>query len=370
MYLQDLRQPWAHYAFLLLLILYTPAGFSAALSSTVQIDYKSLSKRVEQIENRDAYQLEVEELARKIETLEQDIEDYIATNPNDVDAIVLLVRLSFVNETVVKNRRTTNEQYINPKEKFRDQHELLDRAIELRPDNAKAHYWKARLYGLHVPVIDNQGNSKKQSIDLERAIHFAEQAVLLDKRNQGYREALAVYHFTAGNRKAALEVMDTQEMASSPVSVLLKDLDGFPVPEGTVYAKEDSEIYSELHLEQKTISDFPYLRSQVFMVPMTATQLEKFYQKTWPEFRFFRQVQSGLFAQYLIFGNEGLRPTRNVSEARAWAQSKLGGIALSVTNVDNPSAAEREKTPGGHRLPASLGEKFSYVFYLNDRIVQ
>jgi hypothetical protein len=370
MYLQDLRQTWAQYAFLVLLILYTPARFSAALSSNVQIDYRSLSERVEQIENRDAYQLEVEELSRKIATLEQDMEDYIATNANDIEALLLLVRLSYFNETVVKNRRTTNEQYINPTEKFRDQHELLDRAIEHRPKNAKAHFWKARLYGLHVPVIDIQGNSKKQSIDLERAIHFAEQAVLLDKRNQRYRETLAVYHFTAGNRKAALEVMDTQEMAFSPVNVLLKDLDGFPVPEGTVYAKEDSEIYSEMHLEQKTIFDFPYLRSHVFVVPMTANQLEKFYQKTWPEFRFFRQAQGGLFAQYLVFGIGGLRPSRNLGEARAWAQSKLGGIALSVTNVDNPSAAEREKTPGGHRLPASLGEKFSYVFYLNDRTIQ
>ncbi|NNE62548.1 MAG: hypothetical protein HKN34_00565 [Gammaproteobacteria bacterium] len=370
MYLQNLRRPWAHYAFLLLLILYTPAGFSAALSPTVQFDYRSLSERVEQIENRDAYQLEVEELAQKIETLEQEMEDHIATNANDFETMLLLVRLSFFHENFVKNRLRPNEQYINPKEKFRDQHEVLDRVIVLRPDNAKAHYWKARLYGFHVPVIDNQGNSKKQSIDLERAIHFAEQAVLLDKRNQRYREALAVYHFTAGNRKAALEVMDTKEFASNPVNVLLKDLDGFPVPEGTVYANEDSETYSQLHLEQKTISDFPYLRAQVFVVPMTANQLENFYQKRWPEFRFFRHVQGQLFAQYLIFGSEGLSPSRNMDEARAWAQNKLGGIALSVKNVGNPTAAEREKTPGGHRLPASLGEEFSYVFYLNDRTVQ
>jgi uncharacterized membrane-anchored protein YhcB (DUF1043 family) len=370
MYLQNLRRPWAHYAFFLLLILYTPARFSAALSSPVQIDYKSLSERVEQIENRDAYQLEVEDLARKIEALEQEMEDHIATNANDVETMLLLVRLSFFHKTVVENRLRPNEQYINPKAKFRDQHELLDRAIELRPANAEAHYWKARLYGFHVPVIDNQGNSTKQSIDLERAIHFAEQAVLLDKRNQRYREALAVYHFTAGNRKAALEVMDTREMASNPVNVLLKDLDAFPVPEGSVYANEDSEIYSQLHLEQETIFDFPYLRAQVFVVPMTANKLENFYQKKWPEFNFFRHVEGELFAQYLIFGIDGLRPSRNMDEARAWAKSKLGGIALSVRNVGNPTAAEREKTPGGHRLPASLGEEFSYVFYLNDRTVQ
>ena len=363
-------QPWINFALLLLVFLYIPVGFSAAQSSSVQVDYNSLSKRVEQIETGDAYQLAVEELAQEIEFVRNDLEAYIAANDMDVDAMVLSVRLGFIDEIFVKGRQTKDKQTINPEELFLAQHKRLDRALELRPDNAKANYWKARLYGMNVSVIDNQGDLKKQPINLSKAIHFAKQAVLLEKQNAWYREALAIYYVSDNNRKAALEVLDTSATAFNPVNILLKDIDAFPLPEGTVYPKEDSEFYSELQLKQKTITNFPLLRSQVFVVPMTAARLEKFFQQTWREFRFFKQAQNDLYAQYLIFDTGGLRPTYNIGEARAWARKKLGGIVLSVMDVRNPTAAEREMTPEGHPLPASLGDKFSYVFYVNNRNVE
>ena len=370
MYLQSPGRTWENFTLLLFIVLYTPVSFAATLSSPAQIDYKSLSKRVEKIETGDAYRLPVEELAQKIETVRHDLEAYIATNDSDVDAMVLWVRLGYIDEIYIKSRQSRNEQYVNPKEKFLALHKRLDRALALRPDNAKANYWKARLYGMSATVIDNQGNLKNQPIDLDKAIHFAKQAVLLEKKNVWYREALAIYYVTANNRKAALEVLDTTATAFNPVNILLKDIDAFPLPEGTVHPKEDSKLYSELQFKQKTVTNFPQLRSQVFVVPMTAARLEKFFQGTWPEFRFFEQAQSDLYAQYLIFDTGGLRPTYNIGEARDWAQKKLGGIMLSVMDVRNPTAAEREMTPEGHPLPASLGDKFSYVFYVNNRNVE
>ena len=370
MCLQSLWRPRVNFALLLLVVLYTPVSFATELSSPALIDYKSLSKRVEQIETRDAHQLPAEELAQKIETVKHDLEAYITKNDLDVDAKVLSVRLGFIDEIYVKGPQTGTEQYINPKDKFLDLHQRLDRALELRPDSARANYWKARLYGMNAPVIDSQGNVKNQSIDLGKAIHFARQAVLLEKKNVWYRESLAIYYITANNRKAALEVLDTAATTFNPVNILLKDLDAFPLPEGTVHPEEDSKLYGELQFKQKTITSFPQLRSQVFVVPMTAARLEKFYQQTWPEFRFFKQAQSDLYAQYLIFDAGRVRPTYNIGEARAWAQKKLGGIILSVMDVRNPTAAEREMTPEGHPLPASLGDKFSYVFYVNNRNVE
>lgn len=373
MHLQSPRRLFIHSALLMFLVLYLPAGITATdtvpgLSSPGQIDYKSLSKRVEHIETKEAYQLGAKELAQKIEPVKKDLEAYIAANDTDVDAMVLSVRLGFIEEIFVTGREKKSEQYINPKEKFQAQHKRLDRAIKLRPDNAKAHYWKARLYGMNAPVVDEQGELKSQPIDLDQAIHFAKQALLLDRNNVWYREALAIYYITAGDRKAALEVLDTKATAFNPINVLLKDIESFPLPEGTVYSPEDSEKYSELQLKQKTINNYPHLRSQVFVVPMTAARLEKFFQETWPEFRFFKQARSDLYAQFLVF-DPGLRPTHNMGEARAWAQKKLGGIVLSVMDVKNPTPAEREMTPEGHPLPASLGDKFSYVFYVNSRVV-
>jgi len=50
---------------------------------------------------------------------------------------------------------------------------------------------------------------------------------------------------------------------------------------------------------------------------------------------------------------------------RIWAK-----FALLLYDVSNPTAAERESTPEGHPLPASLGDRFSYVFYVNNRKVE
>lgn len=59
-----------------------------------------------------------------------------------------------------------------------------------------------------------------------------------------------------------------------------------------------------------------------------------------------------------------------MGEARAWAQKKLGDIVLSVMDFKNPTVQEREMGPEGYRLPARLGDKFSYVCYVNNRPVE
>jgi tetratricopeptide (TPR) repeat protein len=368
------QQRWIKILLLLATVFCIPAGFAESppaigQSSSATIDYQTLSQRVKQIETVEAYQSGGKELAQKIEPVKQDLEAYVAANPEDVDALVLSVRLAFIEEVFVKGAENKDQQYIDPMDKFGAQHKRLEQAIKIRPDNAKAYYWKARLYGMNAPVIDEHGDMKKKPINLDEAIHYAKQALMLERSNTWYREALAIYYITAGDRKSALEVLDTNATMYNPINVLLKDIESFPLPEGTVYAEEDSEKYSELQLKQKSITDFPNLRAQVFVVPMTASRLEKFFQETWPEFRFFKQARSDLYAQYLVF-DPGLRPTYNMGEARAWAQKKLGGIILSVMDVKNPGEAEREMTPEGHRLPDSLGGKFSYVFYVNTRVVE
>jgi hypothetical protein len=370
MRLQFQWKPWGKVALVLYVVLYLPAGFATVLSSPPQGEYRSLSERIEQIETRDAFRLEASELAQNIEAARNDLEAYIAANATDVNAMVLSARLGYIDEIYVKSKQEANEQNVDPGEKFIVEHQRLDKALELRPDDARISYWKARLYGMNARVIDDQGNPKNRPIDLDKAIHFAQQAVLLDRQNVWYREALAIYYITANNRKAALELLDTALTEHKPVNILLKDIDAFPLPEGTVYPEEDSKLYGELQFRQKIITNFPQLRAQVFVVPLSAARLEKFFQQTWPGFRFFKQPQAGVYAQYLVFDSKGLRPTYNMAEARTMAQKSQGGIILSVMDVTNPTAAERESTPEGHPLPASLGDSFSYVFYVNNKKVE
>lgn len=372
MYLQFPAQIGITIALLVLSVTFVPASHAQSLpeiaqTSLAEIDYQTLRKRVEQIEKKDVYQLGAEEIKQKIETAATDLEAYIDANDTDVNAMILFVRLGFIEEIFVKGRGKDNAQTVNPEGRFAPLHQRLDRVLELDNNNAKANYWKARLYGMKTQAVDSQGNAAMQPIDLEQAIYHARKAVQLDKKNVWYREALAVYHITNGDRKSALKVLDTVLTTFNPVNILLKDIDAFPLPEGTVYLQKDTETYSELQIKQKTISDFPQLRSQVFAVPMTASRLEEFFQDKWPQFRFFKQGKN-LQAQYLIFDPE-LRPTKNIREARAWAQQERGGIILSVMDVKNATAAERDMSPEGQALPASLGDNFSYVFYVNNRKV-
>ena len=369
MYLQFPGQIGLTLILLVLSIAFVPGSHAltqaTGLISPAALDYQALRKRVERIETREAYKLTPEELKPVIDTAKSDLQAYINANSEDVDAMVLSVRLDFMEQIFLKSREKASAQTTKPEEMFPSLHQRLDTILEIDADNAKANYWKARLYGMRAQVTDNRGNTDLQPIDLQQAINFAEKAVQLDRNNARYRESLAAYHITNGDRQSALEVLDTPLTADNPVNILLKDLDAFALPNGTIFLEKDTGRYGELQMEQKTIDDFPQLRTQVYAVPLAANRLEEFFQKKWPQFSFFRQGPN-LYAQYLILDPD-LSPSKNMAEARASVQKQLGGIILSVMDVKNPTAAEREMSPEGHPLPASLGDNFSYLFYVNNR---
>ena len=351
---------------ILLVVLYSP--LSLALES---LGFTDLKKRVEQIETKDAYSKSTEELAKSIVELHEDLEDFIKEYSENVDVLILSVRLSFIEEVFVKSRSSKKEEIlIKPESKFPDLHKRLDKAITLQPEYAAAYYWKAALYGMNSPVTDENGELLQKPIDLDKAIHFAQKAVILDEKNAWYRQTLAIYHVAAGDRKAALEVLDTRAMANNPVTILLKDLEAFPLPHGTIFSQEDSDSYIELQLKQKTVSDYPMLRVQVYVVPLSVTEMIDFYRAKWPGFKFFNQGRDDLYAQYMLLDADGMRPSADIGEARVWASQKMGGIIISVQEVKKASKAERAETPAGHKLPSNLGEHFSYLFYVNNRVVE
>jgi hypothetical protein len=68
----------------------------------------------------------------------------------------------------------------------------------------------------------------------------------------------------------------------------------------------------------------------------------------------------------MIFEVDGLRPIASLSEAKKWT-SFPDAIALSVNELRNPTKEQQEKTPAGQPLPSSIGEVFSYIYYVNHR---
>ena len=361
MYMQILQRLGTIGAYLLFMIICIPVGFTAD-----ETEINSVKELVEQIESGKANNLSQDQLTYKIGQANKKLDAHLESHQNDIEALILSVRLSIIKKLAAPTVITKGKKPSDPKKLFTPKHTKLDRVLKLEPNNAEAHYWKARLYGISPPTIGEDGRLVKKPIDLDKAIHFARKAVQFDPKNVRYREALAIYLVGGQRRKEALEVMNTAITKCNPIYILLKDIDAFPVPEGAIYSKEDSESYGDMQMSRRRITNFPQLRVQMFIVPMTASKTEAFYQRQWPKFKFLSQRPSGPFAQYMRFRASGLRPATSMSQLKKWA-GKTDGILLTMKEVRNPTKAQREETPAGHPLPSGLGEVFSYVFYVNHR---
>jgi len=347
-------------------VLYTPV--SPALES---LGFLDLNKRVEQLEKKDAYNLSSMELSKKIEELSEDVESYASENPTNVDIIILAVRLGVLDEYFVKSKNENSKGVlVGPEDKFLSLHQRLDKAIELYPEFSAAYYWKSSLYAMTSTVSDANGQMNQRPINLQKAIQFAEKAVELDKSNSGYRQALAIYHVSAGNRKAALELLKSSDTQNSPITLLLEDMENFPIPDNAVFSQEDTDSYIELLVKKNSLENYPTLRAQVYVVPMSVEELTNFYRSKWPDFQFFARERSDLFSQYMLLHATGLRPSAHMGEAKAWASQKLGGIILSGQEIRNATDAQRLKTPAGHKLPFKWSNNYCFLFYVNDRVVQ
>jgi hypothetical protein len=350
--------------------------FSISLSLPVQalesLGFTDLHKRMEQLEREGAYKLTTKELAAKLNELSEDIEEFIKDNPANPDILVLSVRVGYLNEQFLTAKNVDGISILsNHTAKFDEMQKRLDNAIEQFPEYAAAYYWKGALYGMPVSIEDALGKVVQRPTDLNKAIEYARKAVELDKGNIGYRRTLAMFHFSNGDNKSALKVLDTPDMANSPERLLIGDLETLPLPYGSHFLQQDTDSYIELLIGQKSIKDYPNLRVRAFVVPLSATELGDFFRAKWPGFEFFKQQGRGdMFAQYMLPHGEGVRPSAHVGEARTWASMNMGGVVLSVHEIQNASAEQRQSSPAGQRLPDNIGDNFCYLFMLNNRVVQ
>ena len=224
MYITILRRLGFFGAYLLFMFIWTPVGFAA---DETKID--SVKTFVEQFESGRAHNFSLDQLTDNIRQARKELDAHIESHQNDIEALIISVRLSIIEKLVTPTMISKGKEPSDPNELFVPQHLNLDQALKLQPDNAEAHYWKARLYGIRPPTISASGRLEKKNIDLDKAIHFARKAVQLDPQNVRYREALALYLIDGQHRKEALEVMNTRATKRNPIYILLKDIDAFPV---------------------------------------------------------------------------------------------------------------------------------------------
>ncbi|HET9384011.1 MAG TPA: tetratricopeptide repeat protein [Gemmatimonadales bacterium] len=279
-----------------------------------------------------------------------DVEAYLRTRPDDPQAQVLLARIGRF-----QLKRWAECPSLQPcvLGEFNDApfHAALERALALRSDDATAHYWKARLLADGRPVLRN--NEFDVEVDTAQVLMHARRAVALDPRTVRYREFLAVTLANLGRYGDAADAIKPVEGGTHILSLMFQDLDAVPVVEGAL-PWPGQGAFAAVGLDENP-PRFAELAGRSWLTTLSVEQVEAFYRRHWPEFRFFKvDGDSSRLAglQYLRRGRDGvLQPTRDSSDfAQLEHATEFAGLILGVSRLSPNS--ER-----GARYPtAMLGE--------------
>ncbi|MCH7879103.1 MAG: hypothetical protein IH914_07305 [candidate division Zixibacteria bacterium] len=348
-------------AVLLLIHSLAPISFSAPKK---EID--KVRKFVEKLESGKKQKLSHGELLKKLGNDKALLEEHIESNMEDIAAVVLYARISIIEDLRTGKVLTKENMHSEPENPFVSQHLKLDQVIEMHPDNAEAHYWKARMYGITNAGVSATGRLEKNPIDIEKAISFATIAVQLDPRNIKFREALALYLLSDDRRSEALKAIDTEKTKKHPIYRLLKDVNEFPIPDGALYSKLDSQRFAQMQMERRRFKDYKQLRVFIYVVPMSASEIESFYQTKWSDFKFYDDS----FMQVFKFDKNTFKPASSQSELEKVTKGKKKkGILISLLEEDNSGEKKVTETIAEFPLPPTLGDVFCYLFYINYRKV-
>jgi tetratricopeptide (TPR) repeat protein len=314
-------------------------------------------------------------LSKRLEQTEKALASHLQSNPRDVDALIISARLDRFRLMMEPTIFSKGEEPPDSSAGYAPIHEKLDRALALQPNNAEAHYWKARLYGLRHPVI-RQDTLYMEIADLDQAIKYARRAVELEPANVAYREALALYLIQADKSSEALEVMRPVANGQHPIYVLLNELAAVPIPSSAVLSAVDTENFAQMQMERGRIHNYPLLRVHVYVVPMAVAKLQEFYAGYWNGFEFYPPAElegkgndeMRAFQQFLERKGDKLQPARAASEI---PKEPSSGIVLSGFEESRESLIRRleehGETTAALKLSASGADRFCFFFVVNTR---
>ncbi len=291
---------------------------------------------------------------------------YLDEHPDDVSALILsarLQRLQDLSEPVVWSPSAGEQP---PKRSLDAAHERLNRALALDSDKAEAHYWHARLYGIREPVVVD-GVLWDRPRNLDKAIEHAQHAVELAPAKSAYREALGLYLYDADRYNDAVTV--TRELADGRhlMHRLLTDMEALELPDSATYSLTETRKFISLQESRGRYVGvaYPPLRARVYNMLGTASELERFFARRWPDVSLFRVNTEKLegmtlsqYIQYFHWREDGLDPTAKKNQM---PQIEGNGLALQVIEVKNPTLEFLEK------YDVKPVDVFSQIYLMNFR---
>ena len=290
-----------------------------------------------------------QELKNTLPQASTEMKLFLDTHPDDVDAIILSVRLARFQEAsgveVVSGKNAEAELARASKEAHERVDALagrLDHALGLKPDRDDAYYWKARIYGVRQPAI-RDGRFVRISIDLQAAINNCRHATELAPGNVRYREALAQYLILDEKYDDAADVMRPVAGGQHIISVLLAGRKALPVPDKAVRDRIGATVFAEMQREGGRRLDYPDLRVQEYIINAPASEVTAFYQKRWPEFQFFEssheknnEAEMRLWGQLLRGPSNALQPLTSKHDFDRVAkanEASTDGISLALMEI-------------------------------------
>jgi tetratricopeptide (TPR) repeat protein len=287
----------------------------------------------------------LEELERTFEELRT----YLDTNTDDVRSLILFARLGSVIDLSQPVMFSVNEDIPSSEDSYAPLHTALERAVTLEPDNADAHYWQARLYGVNEPTITDDGRLTSKSKDLNQAIHHGRRAVELEPDEPRYRETLALYLFAAGLTSDAIGVMQDVDGGKHPIYLLLSDLEALPLPKSAVLSSIESKGFAEMQMSRGRYENYPELRARIYTFPGSASELESFFQTQWSGIRLFENDRDEnaegavvrTLAQHFRWRRGKLQPDTEKNVSRALKDPK--GILLMIIELRAPTESMRQR---------------------------
>ena len=322
---------------------------------------QKLAEMAEAVEAAKPISVSEQQLQKGILEATKQLSDYLASQPDDVEALLLAARLTraeIMFTPVALSGKSKMAQDLGEAEKSRREKAdraagYCDRVVALQPNNAAAYYWKERLYGIRNFGWRNDTMAWVY-VDLNLAVQAGRKAVELDPRNVLYRETLANYLARNRQRDEAIEVMRDVGAGTHLMYLLLMDAKRIPLPDKAAFLPKETEDTVQSAVEGRW-KDYPELRIYQYVLPMTIAEVEEFYRRSWPEFKLFKvgsekdgEDTFDNFVQLFLWRNNGFVPAAKLEDI---PKQPSEGLRLSFTEAH----LKKPRTPP---FPVPVGDPF------------
>jgi hypothetical protein len=300
---------------------------------------------------------------------------HLEASPDDVRALILsarLARLRDVLQPMVWSAGDPVPTVATLASRYAPHHAALDRALALEPDNAEAHYWKGRLYGLGFTWQQTlYGLTEPPDSEIPRfqaygdsAVRFGRRATELAPSREDYRDALATYLVLSWRDDEVMTLLRDVAGGRHPLFLLLSDWKSLPLPHGAVLRRGESRTLGQMVGPSLGAQDYPALRVRVYVVALPMDSVEASYRARWPGFRFHElesEESDGAarsYVQFVRWRDHQVIVARNAGEI---PDQPTEGIAFALVEVTSPTPEARER----YGMPAA--PVFSVLTLINAR---